>query len=211
MMKNYRNIALLTLLALGVWFFVKRRSTRQAAAEKVLEIAAVANIKGMDPAFGDDIYSNGEMGKVYEGLLSYHYLKRPYELVPNLAASMPTVSDDGLVYTFKIQPGVRFHDNPCFPNGKGRELIAEDFVYSIKRIADPKVRSTCLSLIDGKIKGLNEWRSKYVDTPADYGESVEGLQAIDKYTLQCKLTKPFPQFLHVLAQHFCSAVPKEAV
>ena len=74
----------------------------------------------MDPIYANDRYSSNEIARVYEGLLEYHYLKRPYTLVPNLAAEMPIVSKDGLTYTFKIRPGVFFHDDPAFPNGKGR-------------------------------------------------------------------------------------------
>lgn len=210
-MKNLRKMSLLVLLALGVWFYVKRSSPHKVTHEKVLAIPVVGEVKGMDPAYTDDNISCAEVAKVYEGLLTYHYLKRPYELTPNLAAAMPTVSDDQLVYTFQLKQGVKFHDNPCFPGGKGRELVAEDFVYSIKRIADPKVQSTGFYLLDGRIKGLNEWREKYLATPAAYHEPVEGLQAIDQYTLQFILTKPFPQFLYVLARHFCFAVPQEAV
>ena len=52
---------------------------------------------------------------------------------------MPTVSDDGLEYIFKIRKGIYFQDDTCFINGKGRELTAHDFVYSIKRVADVKI------------------------------------------------------------------------
>ena len=46
-------------------------------------------LKGLDPAMADDPYAAEEVGRVYEGLLSYHYLRRPYTLVPNLAESLP--------------------------------------------------------------------------------------------------------------------------
>jgi ABC-type transport system substrate-binding protein len=210
-MKKISMISLLVLLALGLWLYLRPSSKHQETNEKVLELALTANIKGMDPAYADDVLSNGEMAKVYESLFSYHYLKRPYELIPNLAAAMPDISADELIYTVKIQQGVKFQDDPCFPGGKGRELVAEDFVYAIKRIADPKVQSTCFSLIDGRIKGLNEWRENYVDTKADYTVAIEGLEAPDKYTLVFKLTKPFPQFIDILAKHFCAAVPREAI
>lgn len=65
---------------------------------------------------------------------------------------MPSVSDDGLTYTFKIKKGVLFHDDAAFAGGKGRELVAEDFVYSIKRLADPKLQGLGWWLLDGKIK-----------------------------------------------------------
>src|SRR3712207_5516216 len=74
-----------------------------------LNLAIIAKVKGMDPAFGDDQYSGTEIGRVYEGLVQYHYLKRPPVLVPNLAEALPEVSKDGLTYTFRLKKGVLFH------------------------------------------------------------------------------------------------------
>jgi len=212
-MKRIIGFGAIFLVVLALWFYTKRKQAPQVAQEKVLVTVNVAHIKGLDPALNsEDHYASCEMAKVYEGLLEYHYLKRPFELVPNLAAAMPTVSEDGLTYTFKIREGVRFHDNLCFPDGRGRELTAHDFVYTFKRIADPKLGAHGFWLIDGKIKGLNEWRQKYADAAAaDYTEEVEGLKALDNYTLQFTLAKPWPQFLYGLAMMVCRVVPHEAV
>lgn len=159
-----------------------------------------------------DVGSAAQIAKIYEGLLTYHWLKLPYELIPNLAEAMPDISKDGLTYTFKIRPGVFFQDDAAFPGGKGRELVAADFVYSIKRHADSKNQSTGWWLFDGKIQGLNEWREKYAKLPTvNYDEEVEGIKALDKYTLQFKLAKVFPQFLYALAMPFSYVVAKEAV
>lgn len=182
------------------------------STERTLNLAISAKVKGMDPIYANDRYSGNEVARVYEGLLEYHYLKRPYTLKPNLAEAMPVVSEDGLTYTFKIKKGVLFHDNEAFPEGKGRELVAADFVYSIKRLADPKLQGLGFWLLDGKIKGLNEWKKKYSELPTtDYNEEIEGLKALDKYTLQFKLKKSFPQFLYSLAMPFTFAVAKEVV
>lgn len=179
---------------------------------KELQISVPQKVKGMDPIFANDRYSSNEIARVYEGLLEYHYLKRPYTLVPNLASEMPKVSADGLTYTFKIMPGVFFHDDVAFSNGKGRELVAEDFVYSIKRLADPKLQSTGWWILDGKVKGLNEWReANSGKETVDYSQEVEGVKAIDKYTLQFKLSREFPQFLYSLAMPFTFVVAKEVV
>lgn len=180
--------------------------------EKVLNLTVSAKVKGFDPVNAGDTYSSGEIARVYEGLLTYHYLKRPYTLIPNLAQAMPVVSNNGMTYTFKIKKGVMFHDNKCFPNGKGRELKAADFVFSIKRMADAKNVSTGWWLLDGKIKGLNEWRdkNKALDK-TNYDEEVAGLKAVDDYTLEFTLSKPYPQFLYSLAMVYTYAVPKEAV
>lgn len=182
--------------------------------EKVLNLSTIAKIKGMDPIYANDKYSSEAVSLIYEGLLQYHYYKRPYELTPNLAESMPEISKDGLVYTFKIKKGVLFQDDKAFPNGKGRELVAQDFVYSIKRLADPKLQGLGWWVIDGKIKGLNEWRKKYSGEQiktVNYEEEVEGLKALDSHTIQFTLSKPFPQFLYALAMQFTFAVAKEVV
>tara|TARA_R110000868_G_scaffold86182_10_gene241749 strand:+ start:2203 stop:3981 length:1779 start_codon:yes stop_codon:yes gene_type:complete len=185
---------------------------KEEANEKVLNLVVGSEVKGMDPIYSNDRYSSNETARVYEGLLEYHYLKRPYQLAPNLAEAMPEVSNNGLTYTFKIKKGVKFHDDKAFPGGKGRELVAEDFVYSIKRLADPKLQGLGWWVIDGKLKGLNEWRDKYASAEkVNYDEVVEGVKALDTYTIQFNLTKPFPQFLYSLAMTFTFATAKEVV
>lgn len=181
-------------------------------SRKVLNISVGADIKGMDPIFANDAYSGGEVARVYEGLLEYHYLKRPYTLVPNLAESLPAVSNNGLTYTFKIRKGVLFHDDAAFEGGKGRELTAADFVYSVKRLADPKLQALGWWVLKGRIKGLDDWRKKHTTSKVvDYNEAIEGVKALDKYTLQFNLSKSYPQFLYALAMPFTYVVAKEAV
>ncbi len=178
-----------------------------------LHLFSIAKIKGLDPIYADDLYSGTEVARVYEGLLQYHYLKRPYVLIPNLSESMPEISPDGKTLTFQIKKGVLFQDNSCFKatQGKGRELKAEDFVYSFKLYADPKLTSSSWWLFDGKILGLNEWRDAAIkaDT-SDYSLPIEGLKALDHYTLQIKLKQRSTQFLFSLAMPNTAVVPREA-
>ena len=179
---------------------------------KVLTVVSDQKVKGMDPINAGDKYSINEIARTYEGLLQFHYLKRPYSLEPALAESMPEVSEDGLTYKFKLKKGILFHDNKCFKDGKGRELVAEDVVYSIKRLADTHNHSIGWWILDGRLKGLNEWRDKYANKDAaDYGEVVEGVKALDSYTIQFVLAKPFPQFLYSLAMPYTFVVAREAV
>lgn len=205
--KNFISIAVLSILIL-----FSACSKNHDSNERVLYVTAPSDIKGFDPMMASDVGSAAQIAKVYEGLLSYHWLKVPFELVPNLAESMPTISKDGMTYTFKIRKGVYFQDDAAFPGGKGRELEAADFVYSIKRHADSKNQSTGWWVFDGKLKGLNEWRAKNEKLPAaNYDEEVEGVKALDKYTLQLKLAKVFPQFMYALAMPFSYVVAKEVV
>jgi ABC-type transport system substrate-binding protein len=171
-----------------------------------------SRIQGFDPAKSGDVASSMAIGKMYEGLLDYSYLARPYRVEPLLAEAMPEVSEDGLTYTFKIRAGIFFQDDPCFPVGKGRELTAEDFVYSIKRVADIKNASSGYWAFNGRIVGLDEFRASTEGSePTDYDAPVEGLRALDERTLQIQLTGPYPQLLWILAMHYSFAVPREAV
>jgi len=179
-----------------------------------LRLVTTSKIKGMDPAFADDLYSGTETSRVYEGLLQYHYLKRPYELIPNLAEAMPEIAPDGKVYTFKLRKGVVFQDDVAFKDtaGKGREVTADDVIYSFKRLADPKLNSSGWWVFDGKIAGLNEWRETQAKaTTVDYAAAVGGLKATDRYTLRIQLNQRSYQFIYALAMSFAYVVPREAV
>lgn len=179
----------------------------------VLNLATTAKLKGLDPAQAQDLYSSTEIMRVYEGLLQFHPYKRPYVLEPLLAEEMPKISNNGLTYTFKIRKGVLFHDDPAFPNGKGREMTAEDVVYSLKRLADPKVQSTGWWLLENRVVGLDDWRKSQQDKKdgTDFSIVVPGLKTLDKYTVQIQLKAPFPQFLYALAMPYGCVVAKEAV
>jgi len=174
----------------------------------------VMKIKGLDPIYADDLYAGMEVARAYESLLQYHYLKRPYQLMPSLAESMPELSRDHLIYTFHLKKGVLFQDDECFKatNGKGREMTADDVIYSFRRLADPKLTSTGWWTLDGKVGGLNEWHEAQTKAAkSDYTAPIEGLKALDPYTLQIKMVKASAQFLFNLAQQFTSIVPHEAV
>mgnify|MGYP000944352285 CR=1 FL=1 len=199
------------LLLMAVWvfgtiYYQEHKKKKQLLATPTLNNISVRPINGTDPVRINDWSSFEAITKIYEGLYSYHCFKRPFQLVPNLAEGMPIVSSGGLVYTFKIKKGVLFQDDICFPNGKGRELKAADFVFSLKRVVDPKNTVPYLGLIDGKIKGLDGWKEQ-----ADYAQEVEGLKALDDYTLQVTLTKPCAAFLNFLAMPIAFVVAKEAV
>lgn len=182
------------------------------AAESVFH-GETGRIRGFDPARVMDVPSVQAVSKVYEGLLQYSYLDRPYRVEPLLAEAMPAVSSNGMEYTFRIRRGIRFQDDPCFTNtaGKGRELCAADFVYSIKRIADIKVGSSGYWTFRGYIVGLDEFRAGSATRPADYAETVTGLTAPDDHTLRVVLTRPFPALPWMLAMNYACAVPREAV
>lgn len=195
-------------VALAVTGCTKKRFDEN---DNSLNLVLRANVKGLDPASANDLYSSTVISQMYEGLLAYNYLKRPFTLQPALAEAMPEISKDGLTYTFKIKKGVKFHDNAAFPDGKGREVTAQDFVYSWKRLADPRNTSEGFWIFDGKIKGLNEWATAVKNEKANYDTPVEGLQTPDSHTLVIKLTGVYHQLSYVLAMPFAAVVAREAV
>jgi ABC-type transport system substrate-binding protein len=161
----------------------------------------------LDPVHAATVYSNYVIRAAYDTLYAYEYLARPYELEPNLAAAMPEVSPDGLAYTISLKRGVRFVDDPAFPDGKGRELTAQDVVYSLQRHFDPTNRSEGQWLWRERIAGLDAWGR----SGASYDAEVAGLRALDSHTLRIELTRPYPQLPHTLATGFAAIVPREAV
>ena len=202
------------ILTLALLVVISACTKHEKEPANTVHVATPEKIKGLDPAMAGDLYSGDEVGKTYEGLLQYHYLKRPYQLTPALAEEMPTYSADHKTLTFKIRKGVLFQDDPCFKetNGKGRELTAEDFIYSFKRIADPKTLSEGWWIFENRVVGLNAWRDEASKSgKTDYSKSIEGLQAPDKYTLQIKLKEASTQFLYYLAMTFAYVIPHEAV
>lgn len=209
----HRSLSKRLLLGLGILAFVLSACAKHKEANGTeLNLSTPANIKGMDPAGAEDTYSAMEVLRVYEGLLEYHPFKRPYTLVPLLAESMPKIAKGGTEYIFKIRKGVLFQNDIAFPLGKGRELKAADFVYSLKRLADPKVQATGWWLLENRVLGLDEWRATALKTGhADYSAKVDGLQAPDDTTLIIKLKKPVPQFLYALAMPYSAAVAQEVV
>lgn len=161
----------------------------------------------LDPVQSANVYANHVAINVYDTLYAYKYLARPYQLKPNLADGWPEISADGLTYTIRLKQGVHFVDDPAFEGGVGREVTAADVVYSLQRHFDPATRPQGAWLWQGRIAGLDEWKA----AGSDYSRPVEGLRALDRHTLQLRLTRPYPQLLDTLAQGYAAVVPREAV
>lgn len=205
---------LLGALATTAFTFGCTNRNDGAGAGKTLNLSLGDDVKSMDPALCYDTVSNSVMPLAMESLFEYHYLKRPLELQPNLAEAMPEISKDKKTYVIKVKKGVRWQDDAAFPEGKGRELKAQDFVYAWKRMLLPELQSPGTWIFDGKVVGWDAFRKKIVEARGNrealLQEEVEGVKALDDHTIQIKLTQPYPQLLNVLAMGFGAAVAKEA-
>ncbi|NJL24081.1 MAG: hypothetical protein HC902_02125 [Calothrix sp. SM1_5_4] len=184
---------------------------RASESDNTIQMGLRVNLSALDPIQASNEATGEVVPNIFEGLLQYHYLKRPLTVIPRLAESLPEVSKDGLTHKFKIRSGITFHDSEAFPGGKGRAVTANDFIYSWKRLADPKSKSDGWWIFDGKIKGLNEWRDAIAKGTGKFEDPVEGLQAPDGRTLVIKLSRPYYQLNYVLTMPYASVVPKEAV
>ena len=219
--------------------------------------------KHLDPA---QSYFENEFvftGQIYMPPLQYHYLKRPYELVPFAAAQMPEARYfdsngrrlpdsapaqrvDYTVYEIRIRPGILFQPHPAFARGEDgqplyiglgerelrryrdlpdfretgtRELVAEDFVYQIKRLAHPKLHSPIFGLMSEYIIGLRDYAHRLEDVARNLPDDVyldldqfniSGVRSVDRYTYHVRINGKYPQFLYWLAMPFFSPVPHEA-
>ena len=124
---------------------------------------------------------------------------------------MPEISADGKTWTIRVRKGIYFADDPVF-KGQRRELTAADYVFAIKRILDPRMRSNSLQMVDGRFVGADALVAKAKETGRfDYDAPLEGLQAIDRYTLQFKLVFPDYELLSNLTTTALSAVAREVI
>jgi len=182
------------------------------APQKVFRYAWLIAETSFDPEKVQDVYSGIANSAMFDTPLTYDYLARPPKLIPNTLTSMPEISADGMTYTMHVKPGIYFADDPAF-KGKKRELTAYDFVYSIKRLFDPKLSAPLLSEVEGYIVGSDEVAEKARKTNHfDYDAPMEGLKALDRYTFQIKLTKPIYVWIYNLADNrICGAVAREVV
>src|SRR5438477_7893605 len=182
-----------------------------ADMKKTLHVTFGTAENGFDPQAVYDSYSFYVCHALFDPLYSYDYFARPVRLVPNTAAALPEITNGGRTFTVKMRPGIYFADDPAF-KGKKRELTAEDYVYTIKRIFDPKVRSYWLYLFDHRLVGLDEALERArKDDRLDYDRGIEGLQAIDRYTLRIRFSAPYYSFQHWLSYDGLAAVAREVV
>ena len=185
------------------------------AGERVLRIAFPTAESTFDPPqTNSDFYASTVLANILEAPLSYDYLARPMRLVPATAEDLPTVSADARVITLTIRRGIYFADDPAF-KGVQRELVAQDYVYAIKRFFDPRYNSADLYLFEGVgLRGLAAVRTRAIKTrqPFNYDLETEGCRALDRYTLRLQLDKPDPRFVYTLATPaLTGAVAREVV
>ena len=183
MLKSYAT----ALLALVITTAVPARAA-PPAQPKVLHAYLSTGETGLDPAVASDVASLSLLENLFDPLLRYDYLARPVKLQPNTLAAMPTVEDGGLSYTFHLRQDVYFTADPAF-KGARRQVTAQDYLYSFKRLYDPALKSPWLYLFEG----------------------VADMRAVDRFTLRIRLKAADPNFLFYLAIPATGVVAREVV
>jgi len=231
-----RAAALVACIAFGVACTNDPYPSADARA-RVLYVPYSEAPKTLDPQVAYSVYDHEVLSNVYETPLEYHYLKRPYELIPGLVTEVPeprALGDGRVVYTFQLRRGVHFASDPCFAIGEAgrtqRELVASDLAFAFQRIADPKVGSPVLATFS-KIVGLAEFGKRLaklreddpsfsslrIDEQYQRAGPIEGLnwKVTDSWKatnqLEITLDAPYPQILYWFAMPFTAPVPWEAV
>lgn len=224
--------------------------------------------KHLDPARSYAANEYAFIGQIYEPPLQYHFLKRPYQLVPLAAEQVPepvfldqagNVLSDGVPagtvafsdYEIRIRPGIRYQPHPAlardeagayryhqlseaaveqfntladFPHVGTREATAEDFIYQIKRLANPRLHSPIASIMAEYIVGFSEFGealtasqgvpSGIEENGSDYIDlrrfDMEGVTQLDRYRFKVRLKGKYPQFVYWLAMSFFAPMPWEA-
>jgi ABC-type transport system substrate-binding protein len=181
---------------------------------KVLRYAFPIAETGFDPVQITDLYSRTVTPNIFDGLYRYDHLARPFKIKANTAVAMPEVSADFRMWTVRVRPGIYFQEDPAF-KGKKRELTAHDYVYSMKRYFDPRWKSpNYAQLAEQRFIGMAALRDDALKSkkPFDYDREVEGMRALDRYTIQFKLEDPRPRLLYTLALgELYGAVAREVV
>ena len=190
---------------------VAQKTATWADPAKVLRVMIPVAETGFDPQASQDNYSNTIISAIFDTLYEWDYLARPHRLVPRAAEAMPEISADGLTWTVRLKKGIVFADDAAF-EGRRRELTAQDYVYSWKRLVDPRMRSPNAFILRGRIVGVDEAVARArVGGRLDYDADIEGLRALDRYTLQLKLVEADYTFLPYLATTQMSGVAREVI
>ncbi|WP_090286939.1 ABC transporter substrate-binding protein [Nitrosomonas mobilis] len=231
------------------------------SGENILYNAFAERPKHLDPV---QSYSTNEIlftAQIYQPPLQYHYLKRPFELIPQTATTLPTVryydaNDVALpadaeevafsVYEIHIKPEIHYQPHPAFArdvlgdflyhtqtasdlkqiqkiadfeHDDTRELLADDYLYQIKRLAHPKLHSPIFGLMADYIVGLREYAetlSKHAtanpdDVYLDLRQfPLSGVEKVDDHTYRIRIKGKYPQFIYWLAMPFFAPIPWEA-
>lgn len=170
-----------------VFFTVACNPTSEKNKKKIFNLNLDQGLTSLDPAFARNQNALWMCNQLFNSLLQ---IDDQLNLKPSIAKSW-IIKNHGLTYSFILRNDVYFHDDALFKNGKGRKMVASDFVYSFNRILDPTIASSGSWIFSDKVIAKNPFTA-----PNDS-------------TFVIQLQKPFPPFLAMLSSQYCSVIPHE--
>lgn len=184
------RLVIICLITMAVTTTCKNTS-EENENRTVFNYNEMAGISGLDPASANNTEDIWGVNQLFNGLVQ---LNDSLMVIPCIAKNW-YISDDGLTYTFILRNDVYFHDNQCFEKGKGRKVIAKDFVISFNRLYDARI-SSAVSLLSN------------IDRTEKTG--YKGFSATNDSTFVVYLKEPISAFLSVLTMKYFSVIPYEA-
>lgn len=177
----------------------------------IFRVNEPGELSSLDPVRINDVTSAHIAENIYDNLLG---LDESLRLTAELAHRWE-VSPDGLVYTYHLRTDAMFHDDPCFPGGKGRRMVAADVVYSLTRVCDARTGTKAFDYFRGKVVGADAFfaatREVVRGATAPRVNGVDGFRAVDDSTVTITLVKPFAPFENYVALTAMAIHPREAV
>ncbi|MDB5119457.1 MAG: ABC-type dipeptide transport system, periplasmic component [Sphingobacteriales bacterium] len=184
--KHFFIYKIIVATVLTTIFFACNNSSKKSD-KKVFNLNLDQGLTTLDPAFARNQYALWMINQLFNGLVQ---VDESLQIQPGIAKRWE-ISQGGKIYTFHLRNDVYFHDDPLFKNGKGRKVVASDFVYSFNRILDPKVASSGAWIFNDKVN------------------THHGFTAPNDSTFIVSLKRPFTPFLSMITAQYCSVIPHE--
>jgi len=226
-----KGLALATLVALALGACTNNPYPGDDDEKKVLYSPFGEAPRTLDPAVAYTTTAHKITGNVFDTLLEYHYLKRPYELIPGIATAIPEpepLEDGGVSYRFELRPDMRFHEDVAFDAAhaepRTRGVTMADVAFQLARIGDPAVNSPVIEPFSN-IRGFRAFGEALVErrekdavfaakpVHVQYAEigGITGIEVDGELGLRVVLEKPYPQLLYWFAMPFTTPMAWEVV
>ncbi|MDA7502103.1 ABC transporter substrate-binding protein [Chitinophagales bacterium] len=163
-------------------------------------------LRSLFPLNVTEVSGNRITNQIYEGLVQFD--QTDLTINPSLAEKWD-IDEAGLKYIFHLRKGVYFHDDPCFPDGKGRLMTVEDVKWNLDQLFSYSVSNKGYDFYKSRVKGAQEYYESTKDgTPLEGG--CAGVTILDENRIQLELAAPYYGILNLLALPFANIYPKEA-
>lgn len=179
------------LLLFSVFYYPACNIPDKVENKTVFRYNEASGITSLDPSFSSNLSNIWACNQLFNGLVQ---LDSNLRIKPCIAKSW-IISENGKTYSFILRDDVYFHNNPVFPNGKGRKVIAKDFVFSFTRLLDKQTASP------------GQWVFNMIDS----SDNKPCFYALNDTVLEIKLKQAFSPFLGILCMKYCSVIPVEAI